>query len=154
MLPWKRFLLVLLSSSLLVITSSAAEEIPCDSPKETTAANLAQAIQGVCILAKEAVPDGAVEAELSEEIDASIRLIGGKISTPNPFGRCWWDSRYDCLKAKEAVGILSDQVAAFEDAHYSDTVIAAKTKGKRSAVQAGRVTLESEIQFFCNTLRH
>jgi hypothetical protein len=154
MLPWKRFLLVLLTSSQIYITKAAAEDVPCDSPKELSAVSISQAIQSVCILAKEAVPDGAADPLLVDEVNNSIRLIGGKVGLPNPFGRCWWDSRFDCLKAKEAVVILGDQVAAFEDAHYSDAEIAAKTRVKRSAVKELRDSLEGDIHFFCNTLRH
>ena len=148
---WKPLLLAL-TLSLPILPALANSD--CSTPNEATAATVVKAIQSVCILAKQAIPDGRVDPVLEEEVNESIRSIGGKLDAPNPFGRCWWDSRFDCLKAKEAVGILADQVAAFEDAHYLDQSIAAATRTKRAEIVNAREVLTNDINSYCNTLRH
>lgn len=152
---WKLVLLAFtVSLPPLLYFQPALAQSPCSQPPEASAESVAQAIQSVCVLAKQAVPDGFVDPVLGEEVNESIRVIGGRLQNPNPFGRCWYDSRYDCLKAKEAVGILTEQVGAFQDVHYADEGTAAVTKSKRLAIAKSSGELVDNIHSFCNTLRH
>ena len=152
---WKRLLLAFtVSLPPLFQSYPALAQTPCDQPKEASAGSVAQAIQSICVLAKQAVPDGHVDPALAEEINESIKVIGGRLQNPNPFGRCWYDSRYDCLKAKEAVGILTQQVGAFQDVNYVNQDTAAITRSKRLAIAHSSDELVDNIHSFCNTLRH
>jgi hypothetical protein len=152
---WKQLLLAFtLSLPTFLQPCPALAQSPCDRPTESSAETVVQAIQSVCVLAKQAVPDGYVDPALGEEVNESIRAIGGRLQNPNPFGRCWYDSRYDCLKAKEAVGILTQQVGAFQDIHYVNQDTAAVTKSKRLEIANSSSELVDNIHSFCNTLRH
>jgi hypothetical protein len=153
---WKHLLLAFTVSlpPTILYHPALAQTAPCDRPNEASAETVAQAIQSVCILAKQAVPEGHVNPALGEEVNESIRVIGGRLQNPNPFGRCWYDSRYDCLKAKEAVGILTQQVGAFQDIHYVSPDTAAATRSKRLAITNSSDELVDNIHSFCNTLRH
>jgi hypothetical protein len=154
MAAWKG---ILTSSYLLLLTLStaAAQDLTsCGTPKEEPALAVVKLINSACVLSKEALPDGDILPDFVVAIDESIKSIGGRLDKPSPFGKCWWDSRFDCYKVKGALIDLSAQVALVEDAHYRDPDLGKTYLPRRAKALEHQEQLIVEMDSFCNGLRH
>ena len=154
MAAWKGIFITSFFALLTLSTTAAQDLTSCGTPKEEPAIAVIKSINSACVLSKEAIPEGEVLPDFVVGIDESIKSIGGRLDKPSPFGKCWWDSRFDCIGVKRAVVDLSAQVAMVEDAHYKNADLGKRYLPRRAKALEQQEQLIVEMDSFCNGLRH